>query len=90
MRLFLLRVGSALEPGSDSPIFLSGGPGRCYGHVMTASLSAPAIGILAVGAYAPAAVITNAHYATRLDTSDDWITSRTGIRERRHAAPDES
>ena len=57
---------------------------------MTAPSSAPAIGLLAVGAYAPAAVVANAHYAARLETTDDWITSRTGIRERRHAAPDES
>ena len=31
----------------------------------------------------PPAVLTNADIATFLDTSDEWITSRTGIRERR-------
>jgi 3-oxoacyl-[acyl-carrier-protein] synthase-3 len=41
------------------------------------------------GAYVPAEVITNQHYAGYLDTSDDWIVTRTGIRERRRAAPDE-
>lgn len=46
--------------------------------------------MLAVGAYAPATVIPNAHYAARLETTDEWIVSRSGIRERRHAAPDES
>ena len=53
-------------------------------------MTAPAIGILAVGAYAPATTIPNAHYAARLDTTDEWIVSRSGIRERRHAAPDET
>ena len=52
--------------------------------------SAPAVGLLAVGGYAPARVVPNAHYAARLDTTDEWIESRTGIRERRHAAPDET
>lgn len=57
---------------------------------MTHPFPSPAIGIVAVGAYAPSQVITNEHYASRLDTTDEWITSRTGIKERRHAAPDES
>lgn len=35
------------------------------------------------GACMPPAVLTNADLATFLDTSDDWITSRTGMRERR-------
>ena len=45
---------------------------------------------MAVGSYAPAQVITNADYAARLETTDEWITSRTGIRERRRAAPGET
>ncbi|WP_291425827.1 beta-ketoacyl-ACP synthase III [Deinococcus sp.] len=48
--------------------------------------TAPALGILAVGAYAPEQVVPNAHYAQYLDTTDDWIVSRSGIRERRHAS----
>lgn len=50
----------------------------------------PAIGITAVGAYAPAQVIPNAHYAAYLDTTDEWIVSRSGIRERRHATEGET
>ena len=45
-------------------------------------------GILGVGSYAPPQVVTNDELAARLDTSDDWIQSRTGIRARRVAAPD--
>jgi len=36
------------------------------------------------GTALPELVVTNAHYESRLDTSDTWITDRTGIRERRH------
>ena len=46
--------------------------------------------ILGVGGYRPRRVVDNHEIATMMDTSDEWITSRTGIRERRHAAPDES
>ncbi|MCS6854184.1 MAG: ketoacyl-ACP synthase III [Elioraea sp.] len=39
-----------------------------------------------VGGYLPPAVVTNDDLAARLDTSDEWIRERTGIRERRIAA----
>jgi 3-oxoacyl-[acyl-carrier-protein] synthase III len=42
-----------------------------------------------VGAFLPAQRLTNAELAARIDTSDEWIVERTGIRERRIAAPDE-
>ena len=41
------------------------------------------------GAYLPARIITNRELADRLDTSDEWIRQRTGIGERRVAAPGE-
>jgi 3-oxoacyl-[acyl-carrier-protein] synthase-3 len=37
----------------------------------------------------PARRVTNQDYALRLDTSDEWITTRTGIRERRHVSDGE-
>jgi 3-oxoacyl-[acyl-carrier-protein] synthase III len=40
-------------------------------------------GITAVGHYAPPDVLDNKYFASYLDTSDEWIMSRTGIRERR-------
>jgi 3-oxoacyl-[acyl-carrier-protein] synthase-3 len=40
--------------------------------------------ILGVGAALPTQLITNADLVARLDTSDEWIVRRTGIRERRH------
>ena len=42
------------------------------------------------GSYAPETVLTNADMARLVDTSDEWIQSRTGIRERRVAAPNET
>lgn len=39
--------------------------------------------ITAVGGYVPEDVLTNEDLATIVDTSDEWITSRTGIKERR-------
>ena len=56
---------------------------------MTQVPSRPAVGITALGAYAPPKIVTNADFAAHLDTSDEWIVSRTGIRERRHSEPDE-
>jgi 3-oxoacyl-[acyl-carrier-protein] synthase-3 len=42
-----------------------------------------------VGAYLPKRVLTNAELAQRVDTSDEWIVERTGIRERHIAADGE-
>ncbi|MBA4544033.1 MULTISPECIES: beta-ketoacyl-ACP synthase III [Thermoactinomyces] len=49
-----------------------------------------AVGILGTGAYVPEKVLTNADLEKMVDTSDEWIVSRTGIRERRIAAPEEA
>ncbi|MBU6401359.1 MAG: ketoacyl-ACP synthase III [Verrucomicrobia bacterium] len=45
--------------------------------------------ITAVGSYVPTRVLTNADLEKMVDTTDEWITSRTGIKERRIAARDE-
>jgi 3-oxoacyl-[acyl-carrier-protein] synthase III len=45
--------------------------------------------VVALGHYQPERVLTNAELATMVDTTDEWIQSRVGIRERRIAAPDE-
>jgi 3-oxoacyl-[acyl-carrier-protein] synthase-3 len=46
--------------------------------------------IAGTGGYLPAKVCTNEDIAQRVDTSNAWIVERTGIRERRIAAPDET
>ena len=46
--------------------------------------------ILGTGSYLPKQVRTNADLEKMVDTSDEWIVTRTGIRERRIAAPDET
>lgn len=45
--------------------------------------------ILGTGSYAPERVLTNEELAHTVSTSDEWIRTRTGIRERRIAAPGE-
>ena len=46
--------------------------------------------LLGFGRYAPERIITNDDWAEWVDTSDEWITQRTGIKRRRFAADDES
>jgi 3-oxoacyl-[acyl-carrier-protein] synthase III len=46
--------------------------------------------LVGVGAHVPERVLTNADIERMVDTSDEWITTRTGIRERRVAAPGEA
>ena len=48
------------------------------------------IGITGVGAYVPERVLTNADLSKLVDTSDEWITERTGIKERHVANPDQA
>ncbi|MDD4894726.1 MAG: ketoacyl-ACP synthase III [Candidatus Omnitrophica bacterium] len=48
------------------------------------------VGIVGVGEYLPQRVLTNADLEKLVDTSDEWITTRTGIKERRLASGDEA
>jgi 3-oxoacyl-[acyl-carrier-protein] synthase-3 len=48
------------------------------------------IGITGLGVHVPEKVLTNVELATIVETSDEWIQARTGIRERRIAADDEA
>ncbi len=48
------------------------------------------VSITGLGASVPERVLTNAELAKIVDTSDEWIVARTGIRERRLAGPDEA
>jgi 3-oxoacyl-[acyl-carrier-protein] synthase-3 len=43
-----------------------------------------------IGAYLPEKIVSNAEMAQRVETSDEWITERTGIRQRHFAAPHET
>lgn len=45
--------------------------------------------VIGCGGYLPERIVTNAELAQRLDTSDEWIVQRTGIRQRHVAAPGE-
>ena len=47
------------------------------------------VSIIGTGSYVPEKVLTNADLSRMVDTSDEWITTRTGIKERRIAGKDE-
>ena len=48
------------------------------------------VSIIGTGAYVPEKVLTNKDLESIVETSDDWIYSRTGMRERHIAAPDQA
>jgi 3-oxoacyl-[acyl-carrier-protein] synthase III len=47
------------------------------------------VSIIGTGSYVPERVLTNAELSTLVETSDEWISTRTGIKERRISADDE-
>jgi 3-oxoacyl-[acyl-carrier-protein] synthase-3 len=53
-------------------------------------MDSPDICILGTGAHAPAKVLTNHELARTVETTDEWIVTRTGIRERRIAGKNET
>ena len=57
---------------------------------MIGKAEGPPISITGLGAHVPDRVLTNEELSTIVDTSDEWIMTRTGIRERRIAAPEEA
>ena len=57
---------------------------------MIAKVDGPPISITGLGCYVPERVVTNDELATLVDTNDEWIRERTGIRERRIAADDQA
>ncbi|OMC48492.1 3-oxoacyl-ACP synthase [Mycobacterium sp. IS-2888] len=57
---------------------------------ITTTSGPKSIGLLSVGAYRPERVVTNDELCRNIDSSDEWIQSRTGIKTRRFAARDES
>lgn len=48
------------------------------------------VSIIGTGSYVPEKILTNDDLSRMVDTSDEWITTRTGIKERRIAAKDET
>ena len=57
---------------------------------MIGATNGVAVSITGLGVHVPERVVTNNDMAELVDTSDEWIVTRTGIRERRFAAPDEA
>ncbi|SDW17583.1 beta-ketoacyl-ACP synthase III [Paenibacillus sp. PDC88] len=48
------------------------------------------VGVIGTGKYVPEKILTNHDMEKMMDTNDEWIVSRTGIRERHIAAPEEA
>jgi 3-oxoacyl-[acyl-carrier-protein] synthase-3 len=57
---------------------------------MIGEANGPRVGITGLGVYVPDKVVTNNDLARIVDTSDEWIVERTGIRERRFATQEEA
>ena len=57
---------------------------------ITATTGAPHAAILGVGAYRPVRLVPNSEVVDAIDSSDEWIQQRSGIKTRRWAGPDES
>jgi 3-oxoacyl-[acyl-carrier-protein] synthase III len=57
---------------------------------MLGTATGPRIGITGLGTHVPDRVLTNDELARMVDTSDEWIRERTGIRERRIAGDEEA
>ncbi|WP_110043277.1 beta-ketoacyl-ACP synthase III [Paenibacillus cellulosilyticus] len=53
-------------------------------------MNTQSVGIIGTGKYVPERVLTNAELEQMVETNDEWIVTRTGIRERRLAAPDQA
>ena len=48
------------------------------------------VGIIGLGAYLPERVLTNADIEKMVETSNEWIVTRTGIQERHLASPEQA
>src|SRR6516165_7095175 len=57
---------------------------------MTSSAKAPRVIVRGTGSALPERVVTNRDFEATLDTSDEWIYTRTGIRSRHFVGPNES
>ncbi len=57
---------------------------------MIGATTGPRVGITGLGVHVPEQVMTNADLGRFVETTDEWVVERTGIRERRIAGPDEA
>ena len=79
--------GSAGRPGRPEPAHRRGdGPARAG----TGMIQRPFAEIAGARRRGTEPVVTNADFEATLDTTDQWIVERTGIRERHYAGPDDS
>jgi 3-oxoacyl-[acyl-carrier-protein] synthase III len=58
--------------------------------ILNSSVGAPEATILGIGTYRPERIVPNAELVDAIDSSDEWIQQRSGIKQRRFAGPDET
>src|SRR6202050_5796189 len=68
---------------------LKSGP-KLNGRGRRASTNRSAVRLLGLGVYLPERVMANDEWSQYVDTTDEWITTRTGIKRRHVAAPHET
>jgi hypothetical protein len=86
------EIGGAPLLGIDGVCIISHGRSTAKAiknAIKVAGELKPSIGIIGLGAYLPKKILTNFDLEKMVDTSDEWITTRTGIKERRIAAKNE-
>src|SRR5262249_6782072 len=79
--------------GSGAGVGRAAGPGHAYirdGRNMIGTANGYGVSITGLGTCVPERILTNEALARMVETSDEWIVARTGIRERRVAAPGEA
>ncbi len=75
------------ETNGPAPLSQLGSSSGSIGSSSSIS-SSSSIGIVALGMYVPPKIVTNADFEARLETTADWIESRTGIRQRHYSEAD--
>ena len=79
----LARIGETLTREGDDQVTTPADRGESFVSMIRSV-------VLGCGSYLPSRVLTNTELAQTVDTSDEWIVQRTGIHERRIAAPGET
>ena len=87
---WLVEDGDLVSPGQPLVRLHPAGWCRLMGASIRPVTGAPHAAILGIGAYRPVRVVPNAEVVDAIDSSDEWIQQRSGIKTRRWAGPEES
>ena len=85
---WLVEDGDLVSPGQ--PLLRLHPEATPLMAALTTTTGAPHAAILGIGAYRPVRLVPNADVVDAIDSSDEWIQQRSGIKTRRWAGPEES